>query len=581
MPIITFPEWLPDQPPLAEGSSIVKNCVPLTNGSYGPMPTTGRYSTTGLTARCQGSYSLFDPSGGASIFAGDANRLYRIGQGSSVFGEVSKAATTFTASISGTVMTVSAVSSGTLAVGQVINGAGLSPQTTIISFGTGAGGTGTYNILPSQTVGSETMTGSAGPYSVPSVSSGGFWSMTSFGSRVIAANGADNVQTFLNGTDHVFSDLAGSPPVGKYVQVIKDFLFIANLSSQPYRTRWSAIGDPTNWPTAGTAAAAQVQSDQQDLQETDLGRITGVVGGLTSSHGAHFCERGIWRTNYVGSPAIFSFDVAQGASGTVAPLSIVQHPLRVGASVITVASYLGNTGFRAFDGVNSLPIGADKWDRFFYTDLDTNYIQYVSGVADPQHTLIAWAYMGAGSAGSYNRLLVYNWSLNRATYCDLTASPFDWATKAIYNTAYTLEQLDAFGTIDTLPASLDDPIWNGNGAMAFSVIGGNHFLRTATGPAMSPIIETSEMQPTPGRRSRIINSRALTDGSGATISVGHRERLTDPVVYEGAVPVNVIGECPQRCTGRYVRFQIVLPAATTFTHIQGVDVDVRPDSARR
>lgn len=65
----------------------------------------------------------------------------------------------FTGSISGTTLTVSAVASGTLAVGQNIDDAtGLVSNGTIITaLGTGIGGTGTYTINTPQTVGSEAM----------------------------------------------------------------------------------------------------------------------------------------------------------------------------------------------------------------------------------------------------------------------------------------------------------------------------------------------------------------------------------------------------------------------------------------
>jgi len=65
----------------------------------------------------------------------------------------------FTASIAGTVMTVSAVSSGTIVNLTLIDDiTGLvAPGTTITSFGSGTGGTGTYNLSISQTVASEQM----------------------------------------------------------------------------------------------------------------------------------------------------------------------------------------------------------------------------------------------------------------------------------------------------------------------------------------------------------------------------------------------------------------------------------------
>lgn len=72
-------------------------------------------------------------------------------------GSANAPAASFTAAISGTTMTVSAVSSGTLAVGQAIVGSGVTDGTYITALGTGTGGTGTYTVGISQTVGSESM----------------------------------------------------------------------------------------------------------------------------------------------------------------------------------------------------------------------------------------------------------------------------------------------------------------------------------------------------------------------------------------------------------------------------------------
>jgi RHS repeat-associated protein len=50
------------------------------------------------------------------------------------------------------------VSSGTLGIGQVIGGSGVTAGTVITAFGTGTGGTGTYTVSASQTVASTTLT---------------------------------------------------------------------------------------------------------------------------------------------------------------------------------------------------------------------------------------------------------------------------------------------------------------------------------------------------------------------------------------------------------------------------------------
>lgn len=64
-----------------------------------------------------------------------------------------------TGSISGTTLTVSAVTSGTLYVGQTIQGTGVTALTIITALGTGTGGAGTYTISTSQTVSSTTLYG--------------------------------------------------------------------------------------------------------------------------------------------------------------------------------------------------------------------------------------------------------------------------------------------------------------------------------------------------------------------------------------------------------------------------------------
>jgi hypothetical protein len=69
----------------------------------------------------------------------------------------------FTASISGTTMTVSAVASGTIRVGVGISGSGVTAGTTITALGTGSGGAGTYTVSASQTVSSTTITSTGFP----------------------------------------------------------------------------------------------------------------------------------------------------------------------------------------------------------------------------------------------------------------------------------------------------------------------------------------------------------------------------------------------------------------------------------
>ena len=74
---------------------------------------------------------------------------------------------TITASISGTLLTVTAISpsSGGLVIGQEVVGSLVSSDTVITALGTGTGGVGTYTVSVSQTVSSSVMTVYSGPNS--------------------------------------------------------------------------------------------------------------------------------------------------------------------------------------------------------------------------------------------------------------------------------------------------------------------------------------------------------------------------------------------------------------------------------
>lgn len=77
-----------------------------------------------------------------------------------------------TGAISGTTLTVSAVTSGQLNVGDVISGSGVTAGTTITALGTGTGGTGTYTVSASQTASSTTITAASTVMVVSGVTSG-------------------------------------------------------------------------------------------------------------------------------------------------------------------------------------------------------------------------------------------------------------------------------------------------------------------------------------------------------------------------------------------------------------------------
>lgn len=109
---------------------------------------------------------------------------------------IGSAAASVTGSIASTTLTVTAVGSGALAVGQVLSGTGVTAGTYITALGTGAGGTGTYTVSASQTTASTTIASTNPAVSFDSVSGAfvvasgttGAASTISFGSGTISAS---------------------------------------------------------------------------------------------------------------------------------------------------------------------------------------------------------------------------------------------------------------------------------------------------------------------------------------------------------------------------------------------------------
>jgi len=107
-------------------------------------------------------------------YANNSTGLVQFGSnwtGASVTGSI--AANVVTGSIAGLVLTVTAVTTGVLTSGQGITGTNVVAGTTITGQLSGtAGGIGTYSVSTSQTVASTTITGSGGTLTVTAVGSG-------------------------------------------------------------------------------------------------------------------------------------------------------------------------------------------------------------------------------------------------------------------------------------------------------------------------------------------------------------------------------------------------------------------------
>jgi len=139
----------------------------------------------------------------------------------------------FTGSISGTVLTVTAVASGALSVGQyvsspgnAISSAGFRPY--IVSLGTGTGGTGTYSISFSQTVASTSLLSYGSASSMAFYHSADPACFTYFGGGKAATSGVSQLysinSTCPSASDNNFPQFIEFDYTARYFEVIQQAL---------------------------------------------------------------------------------------------------------------------------------------------------------------------------------------------------------------------------------------------------------------------------------------------------------------------------------------------------------------------
>jgi hypothetical protein len=400
----------------------------------------------------------------------------------------------------------------------------------------------------------------------------GQWKFAQYGSRVLATNFTDDIQSYVLGTSTDFAQLAAAAPRARHVAVVRDFVVVANTwdavdGNKTERIWWSAIDDPTNWPAIGSSAAAAVQSDRQDLVG-EGGPIMALVGSVGVGDGVVIQERAIQRMTYVGPPAVFQFDTVQGARGTVAQNSVAQ----LGA----VVAYLGENGFYLFDGRTSVPIGANKIDSTFFADLDTSYYSRVIAAVDPINKLFYWIYPGAGSGGIPNRLLIWNWTLERWSRCDIS---MNWILRSA-SFGYNLDNADGLGyNVDTSPFGPDDRFWAG-GVANISAIDTLHRLAFFSGTALAAELETGDLDLAEGRRVFVRGVRPVVDGGTITASVGTRDLQSATRTYTTATAPGSNAFCPQRVSARFASARVNIAAAGSWSHARGIEPDIGPAGRR-
>ena len=240
----------------------------------------------------------------------------------------------------------------------------------------------------------------AGGYSA--LSAGDMWVFRQFNNLVFATQANAVLQVFNVATSSAFANALGNPPQARYMDVVGRFLVLTGLLSNPNRVQWSGLNDVNS---ANSWTAGLNSSDLQDL--SDGGFCRGIAGGET---GIILQDTIIRAMVYLpGSPIVFQIRKIAEEIGMYAPYSLV----RSGSTIF----FYSLKGFHRIDpGGVPVPIGRERVDRTFFTDLDAANLQLFQGIADPRSSRVLWAYKSVnGVVNQFDKVLCYDPVLDKFT----------------------------------------------------------------------------------------------------------------------------------------------------------------------
>jgi hypothetical protein len=551
---ITFGEWTPDQPGLANGLQRAENVFSKAVG-YGAINAAEDYSAA-ASENLNNVVAGKTAAGATVVFAGGATKLFKLDTNDLSLDSVVKASKTITNVVraSNTVTITTSAAHG-FSIGDSVTVAATST--------TGVNGTFVVDTIPTTTtftynqsganIASTADTGTVSfQYTTPINQR---WRFTQFGNVLIAANGGNRLQGFNLNNSSTFQDLAADAPQSRYVTVVRDFVVSAYVNSStvyPYRVQWSALGDESNWTNSATT-----QADFQDIP--DGGSIVGITGG---EFGLIFMDRSIHRMTYVGSPLVFQFDNISRNLGCYEANSIVQYG---GTSF-----FLSDDGFYACDGQQLVPIGNEKVNRYFWSDIDEGSIGLMSAAVDPFRKLVIWAYTSKSSA-TVDKLLIYNYQNNKWTSGTTDASRIASSSTP----SFDLEGMDVFGNLEQIMSSFDDRVWLG-GKMQFAGVKNTKII-TFTGNNNTAYIETGDIE-MPGTTSAITMAKPIVDGGSGSVALFSRRLLSEQVVFGSQTSADAENRVSIRGIGRYHRLQ--LTPTGNWTNAIGLDVEMNPLGTR-
>lgn len=384
-----------------------------------------------------------------------------------------------------------------------------------------------------------------------SVTSGDDVSFAHFGSFLLNTDTTDGLKAYNVQTPAGNNAVSGAPSSPRTLFICNNVVFLLDINGNNKAWANSAIGDHTEYVLRG--ANSGVFSDGEALIcGVDLKNGSGLI---FQQHAMRLIQFGSGAT-----PALFSIVKAADGRGSVGERSVV--------SFDGMVFFLDTDGFYKFDlSSGNTPIGAEKVNRWFFSQVDSSKLATVQASIDPTRKIVSWAFFSLGNSSTTvrDRILNYDWQLDEWSTATVNTS----SVTRIATPGYVLDGMDGFGTLDQMiQIPLDDRFWQG-GQPVFAGLDGSFNFGTFSGPAIAATLQsTTTNNPFSALENEIT---PISDNANSKILLGVQDKVSDPITWKSARARSRGGRVKLRGHGLNITFQETHAAGDTWTFTNGVD----------
>jgi hypothetical protein len=378
-------------------------------------------------------------------------------------------------------------------------------------------------------------------YSLPA---GDNWSIMQFGDYVYFTNTADGLLRYNMESGGTVDAVSGAP-AARFIFSLFGTMAALDCDGNNRLMRTSKIEDPTVWSGDASNTYQEFINGEELISGGELSTGTAVV----------FQRNAIRVLTRTRDRSIFTADQLQGEIGAKGAAGCVY--------AHGWAYFVDSDGFERTNGQTIEHIGKDKVSATFVASLASGGLTTTEGTFDPSNNRILYRYRKANvvSETVFEDVLAFDVMIGEWVPLMLQTA----ALVTIATPGYTLDELDQFGTMETLPYPLDSRVWKG-GEATLAVVDGDLKVGYVSGDSLAATLECG---PQVGDRSiRITGVCPDTDSATATVQLGVKRSISGNFDWGDAVSIDDDGFAPVDEAGKVFAFRLNVPAGATWSFMR-------------